>query len=138
MTALSDQAEGVANVHLTAAEHRDGIVFMHRVEEGPASQSYGLQVAKLAGVPQSVIGNAKAQLKLLEGSAVPAAIAPKSVAESPKRQPAIPTQTVYQGDMFASAEPSAVEDALKSLDLDDLSPREAMNRLYELKKLLKN
>ncbi|WP_417501185.1 DNA mismatch repair protein MutS [Marinobacter sp.] len=138
LTQLADDLELAVNVHLTATEHDDSIVFLHNVHEGPASQSYGLQVAKLAGVPQSVIGNAKAQLKLLEGSAVPAAIAPKSVAESPKRQPATPAQTVYQGDMFASAEPSAVEDALKSLDLDDLSPREAMNRLYELKKLLKN
>ncbi|WP_373190488.1 DNA mismatch repair protein MutS, partial [Halomonas sp.] len=66
MTALAEQAEGVDNVHLTATEHRDGIVFMHRVEEGQASQSYGLQVAQLAGVPHSVIARAREKLATLE------------------------------------------------------------------------
>ncbi|SHK80581.1 DNA mismatch repair protein MutS [Marinobacter antarcticus] len=136
LTQLADDLEHAVNVHLTATEHDDSIVFLHNVHEGPASQSYGLQVAKLAGVPQSVIGNAKAQLKLLEGSAVPAATKP-TVAEAGHRPPAA-SQTVYQGDMFANAEPSAVEEALQDLDLDGLSPREAMNRLYELKELLKN
>ncbi|MEH6562379.1 MAG: DNA mismatch repair protein MutS [Marinobacter sp.] len=137
LTQLADDLELAVNVHLTATEHDDSIVFLHNVHEGPASQSYGLQVAKLAGVPQSVIHNAKAQLKLLEGSAVPAATTRPLVAEASQKRPAVPSQTVYQGDMFASAEPSAVEEALQSFDLDDLSPREAMNRLYELKKLLK-
>jgi len=138
LTQLADDLELAVNVHLTATEHDDSIVFLHNVHEGPASQSYGLQVAKLAGVPQSVIGNAKAQLKLLEGSAAPAATKPASVAEAGHRQLAAPSKAVYQGDMFSSAEPSAVEEALQDLDLDGLSPREAMNRLYELKGLLKN
>ena len=138
LTQLADDLELAVNVHLTATEHDDSIVFLHNVHEGPASQSYGLQVAKLAGVPQNVILNAKAQLKLLEGSAVPATTRPKSVAEAARKQTAASGQVVYQGDMFASAEPSAVEEALQGLDLDGLSPREAMNRLYELKGLLKN
>lgn len=138
LTQLADDLELAVNVHLTATEHDDSIVFLHNVHEGPASQSYGLQVAKLAGVPQNVIHNAKAQLKLLEGSAVPATTRPKSVAEAARKQTAASGQVVYQGDMFASAEPSAVEEALQGLDLDGLSPREAMNRLYELKGLLKN
>ncbi|WP_417539125.1 DNA mismatch repair protein MutS [Marinobacter sp.] len=138
LTQLADDLELAVNVHLTATEHDDSIVFLHNVHEGPASQSYGLQVAKLAGVPQNVIINAKAQLKLLETSAVPATALPSSAIDQRSRQPAMPTQVVYQSDMFASAEPSAVEEALQSIDLDDLSPREAMNSLYELKKLLKN
>ncbi|MBK1886737.1 DNA mismatch repair protein MutS [Marinobacter sp. DY40_1A1] len=138
LTQLADDLELAVNVHLTATEHDDSIVFLHNVHEGPASQSYGLQVAKLAGVPQNVIINAKAQLKLLETSAVPATALPSSAIDQRSRQPAMPTQVVYQSDMFASAEPSAVEEALQSINLDDLSPREAMNSLYELKKLLKN
>ena len=138
LTQLADDLELAVNVHLTATEHDDSIVFLHNVHEGPASQSYGLQVAKLAGVPQNVIHNAKTQLKLLENTAVPAATQPAAVAEASKKNRAASSQVVYQGDMFASAAPSAVEEALQSLDLDGLSPREAMNRLYELKGLLKN
>ncbi|PCM43540.1 DNA mismatch repair protein MutS [Marinobacter sp. ANT_B65] len=138
LTQLADDMEHAVNVHLTATEHDDSIVFLHNVHEGPASQSYGLQVAKLAGVPQSVIGNAKTQLKLLEGSSVPAEARPAPITEVEKKISTMPSQAVYQGDMFACPEPSAVEETLKSLDLDELSPREAMNRLYELKGLLKN
>ena len=129
------------NVHLTATEHDDSIVFLHNVHDGPASQSYGLQVAKLAGVPQDVIRNAKAQLAHLEGSAGPSnettggAAATPSPAPKTAKQPAA-VESVFQGDMFASAEPSVVEDALQQLDIDGLSPRDALNQLYELKALL--
>ncbi|MEE3168992.1 MAG: hypothetical protein VX324_02575, partial [Pseudomonadota bacterium] len=81
---------------------------------------------------------AKAQLSHLEGSASPATPGSQDKTR-PAPAPAAPTasEPVYQGDMFASLEPSAVEEALKALDVDDLTPREAMNRLYELKELLK-
>ena len=129
------------NVHLTATEHDDSIVFLHNVHDGPASQSYGLQVAKLAGVPQDVIRNAKTQLSHLEGSATPTAPAAAGGDPQNDKPPAKPATQVsepaYQGDMFASLEPSAVEEALKELDLDGLTPRDAMNRLYELKALMK-
>lgn len=138
LTQLADDLEHAVNVHLTATAHDDSIVFLHNVHEGPASQSYGLQVAKLAGVPQNVIRNAKTQLAQLEGSAATATPVHTSIAEPHQKQPAASSQAVYQSDMFSSAEPSAVEDALQDLDLDELSPREAMNRLYELKGLLKN
>ncbi|MBB3183791.1 DNA mismatch repair protein MutS [Halomonas fontilapidosi] len=127
MTALAEQAEGVANVHLTAAEHRDGIVFMHRVEDGPASQSYGLQVAQLAGVPQGVIARAREKLASLEqqeidqGSRLPAATPDN---EAPR-----------QADLFASA-PHPLVDQLDRLDPDDLSPRQALELLYRWKKAL--
>ncbi len=137
LTQLADDLEHAVNVHLTATEHDDSIVFLHNVHEGPASQSYGLQVAKLAGVPQNVINNAKAQLKRLEGSAVPQVV-PATAAHTGRKHSTAQKQVAYQGDMFASMEPSAVEEALQDLDLDGLSPRDAMNRLYELKELLKN
>ncbi|MBW4936004.1 DNA mismatch repair protein MutS [Marinobacter sp. F4206] len=140
LTQLADDLTHAVNVHLTATEHDDSIVFLHNVHDGPASQSYGLQVAKLAGVPQDVIRNAKGQLAHLEGSATPTAPASQAPAnKAPESLPASSGRTsdpIMQGDMFASLEPSAVEETLKSLELDDLTPREALNRLYELKELL--
>lgn len=141
LTQLADELQHAVNVHLTATEHDDSIVFLHNVHDGPASQSYGLQVAKLAGVPQDVIRNAKTQLSHLEGSAspkAPAVTGGEPQKDTPRTKPATKvSEPVYQADMFASIEPSAVEDALKELDLDGLSPRDAMNQLYELKALMK-
>jgi len=130
LTQLADELTHAVNVHLTATEHDDTIVFLHNVHDGPASQSYGLQVAKLAGVPQDVILNARAQLAHLEGSAEP--VAPMlNAGPSPS-----PASTAFQGDMFSTSEPSKVEEALFDMDLDDLTPREALNRLYELRELM--
>jgi DNA mismatch repair protein MutS len=138
LTQLADDLQHAVNVHLTATEHDDSIVFLHNVHDGPASQSYGLQVAKLAGVPQDVIRNAKGQLAHLEGTATPVSpVSQSAAAPAPETsRPPATQDPVMQGDMFASLEPSAVEEALKVLELDDLTPREAMNRLYELKALL--
>jgi len=119
MTALAEQQETVANVHLTAAEHKDGIVFMHRVEEGPASQSYGLQVAQLAGVPQKVIVRARDKLASLEQpTALPSGSDSRPKAGGPQ-----------QADLFA-ATPHPVLEALESLDIDSLTPRAALELLY--------
>ncbi|MCK0713490.1 DNA mismatch repair protein MutS [Chromohalobacter sarecensis] len=123
MTALTEPYDGVANVHLTAAEHQDGIVFMHRVEEGPASQSYGLQVAQLAGVPPRVVARAREKLATLEQQEVHQAGTRGAIHESDAPKP-------QQADLFASA-PHPVIEALEKLDLDDLSPRQAMALLYE-------
>ncbi|MDI5986368.1 DNA mismatch repair protein MutS [Halomonas sp. M4R5S39] len=125
MTALAEQAGSVANVHLTAAEHRDGIVFMHRVEEGPASQSYGLQVAQLAGVPPAVIARAREKLTLLEQQEIDQG---SRQLASPAGGPAIPQQT----DLFASAPHPLVEE-LGTLAVDDLTPRQALALLYRWK-----
>ncbi|MDT0502689.1 MULTISPECIES: DNA mismatch repair protein MutS [unclassified Halomonas] len=122
MTALAEQAEGVANVHLTAAEHRDGIVFMHRVEEGPASQSYGLQVAQLAGVPQGVIARAREKLAQLEQQEV-------DQGSRTRLAGADDTPTPLQSDLFASPPHPMVEE-LDGLALDDLTPRQALEMLY--------
>ncbi len=121
MTRLALDYEEVANVHLDAVEHKDTVVFLHAVEEGPASQSYGLQVAGLAGVPKSVIRQARRYLQLLEES---------SLASS------------QQGDLFVRSKPEepepspdALRDELAKLNPDELSPREALELLYRLKKL---
>jgi DNA mismatch repair protein MutS len=140
LTQLADDLEHAVNVHLTATEHDDSIVFLHNVHDGPASQSYGLQVAKLAGVPQGVIQNARTQLAQLEGEERPTAPTVHGVSESAPAakttKAASQNESIMQGDMFASMEPSEVEQALRKLDLDGLTPREALNQLYELKEKL--
>jgi DNA mismatch repair protein MutS len=122
LTALPDQQQGVFNVHLNAVEHQDSIVFMHEVQEGPASQSYGLQVAQLAGVPNHVINKAKEKLVLLEN---------ESVASSQTVAPPPP----IQNDMFSSAPHPAVV-LLESINPDELTPRQAHELLYSLKSKL--
>lgn len=118
MTALPEHAEGVANIHLTATEHGERIVFMHRIEAGPASQSYGLQVAQLAGVPSQVIQRAREKLVTLEQRDTEGSRAVKSV------------DTPQQNDLFAQA-PHPVVEALETLNVDELSPRQALELLYQ-------
>ncbi|MBZ5487204.1 DNA mismatch repair protein MutS [Halomonas aquamarina] len=130
MTALPEQAEGVANIHLTATEHGDTIVFMHRIEAGPASQSYGLQVAQLAGVPGHVIKRAREKLMALEQRDVDTHQA------RPADHERAPSPTApQQNDLFASA-PHPVLEALERADVDDLSPREALALIYQWRDLL--
>ncbi len=126
LTALPAEQPTVANVHLTATEHGDAIVFLHSVHEGPASQSYGLQVAQLAGVPHSVIKQARTKLRLLE----------QQGSERATNQAGKPVQPAYQADMFATLEPNPVEEKLKEIDADNLTPRQALELLYDLKKLV--
>lgn len=121
MTALADLLSGTANIHLTAAEHGDDIIFMHRIEKGPASQSYGLQVARLAGVPVPVIERAREKLMSLEASASTGASPPSATTPSP-----------VQNDLFAMQAHPLVE-ALGHLDVDELTPREALELLYQWK-----
>ena len=117
LTVLADTLEGVANVHLDALEHGDRIVFLHAVKEGPASQSYGLQVAALAGVPAHVVGRARARLAELETRPLDAG--------APRRQL----------DLFATADPAPALDALRRVDPDRLTPRQALDTLYRLREL---
>lgn len=156
ITDLPQQIPSIANVHLNATEHQDNIVFLHKVHEGPASKSYGLQVAKLAGIPTEVLTAAQAQLTLLENganstlaSSTHPAIGSQVVVASniEPKQPTVasfiaevaPTQeyvtaTPAQSGLF-DALPSPVLDALKKINPDNLSPREALNQLYRLKEL---
>ncbi|NOQ17366.1 MAG: DNA mismatch repair protein MutS [Methyloprofundus sp.] len=119
LTSLPDEQSSIHNVHLDAMEHGDKIVFLHAVKEGAASQSYGLQVASLAGIPQQVIEQAKLKLTHLEDNAY-------------KEQQTESGST--QLDLFAmNTEHPAVE-LIENLVPDDLSPRQALDFLYTLKK----
>lgn len=125
LTALPEQFNSIANVHLDASEHQDGIVFLHSVKDGPANQSYGLQVAQLAGVPMPVIKQARSKLQQLERDSLAQTQAPLSITKH------APQQT----ELFVEAEhPVLLE--LKSLNPDDLSARQALDLLYKLKQCL--
>ncbi len=121
LTQLPEQYPNIANVHLDAVEHGDDIIFMHSVKPGPASQSYGLQVARLAGIPAQTIQLARQRLHLLEQQSI---------------QP--------QGDLFHL--PAPVEDTtaqtllaeVQATDPDELSPKQALELIYRLKNLAKS
>ncbi|EGR1071776.1 DNA mismatch repair protein MutS [Vibrio cholerae] len=124
LTELPNVLPHLANVHLDAVEHGDGIAFMHAVQEGAASKSYGLAVAGLAGVPKPVIKNARAKLQQLE-------LLSSQPAETRK-----PSRVDIANQLSLIPEPSAVEQALAGIDPDQLTPRQALDMLYQLKKLL--
>ena len=119
------------NVHLSAVEHKDNIVFLHSVEPGPASQSYGLQVAKLAGVPANVIRVARKHLAELESHFMPGKGQLSLFSYTPSTEPEETTSEIFE--QF-----SPVIEMLDELDPDSLSPREALEQLYSLKKQLKD
>jgi DNA mismatch repair protein MutS len=123
LTALADELPACANVHLDATEHGDQLVFLHTVKEGPANQSYGLQVARLAGVPKGVIGEARRYLQELER-------------RDHATRPEGPQQLL---DLAAPRDPGelAALEALASVDPDSLSPREALDLLFRLKERLR-
>jgi DNA mismatch repair protein MutS len=119
LTKLAQEYREVANVHLDAVEHKDKIVFLHALEEGPASQSYGLQVAALAGVPPAVIRAARRHLQALEQRTVDRGGQPDLFVAPPAPEPA--------------GHPAL--DLLESVDPDALTPREALELVYRLRKL---
>ena len=120
LTQLAQEFRQLANVHLDAKEHGASLVFLHAVEEGPASQSYGIQVARLAGVPSPVIHAARRHLRELEDAQL---------------------QPGPQGDLFAAHLPNDAPpphpalDQLRELDPDTLTPKAALDMLYALKAL---
>jgi DNA mismatch repair protein MutS len=121
MTRLALEYKEVANVHLDAVEHKDTVVFLHAVEEGPASRSYGLQVAGLAGVPRPVIRQAKKYLQLLEEA---------SLARGNQ-------EDLFSTKVQEEPEPAVdpLREELQKVSPDELSPREALELLYRLKRL---
>ncbi|AQA20241.1 DNA mismatch repair protein MutS [Halioglobus japonicus] len=126
LTTLPDTCPTMANVHLDATEHQDHVVFLHHIQEGPANRSFGLQVAKLAGIPGPVLQAASDKLQELEQGAP----------EAPVARTVSPVPPSPQVDLFASAGPHPVVESLQDLDIDDLSPRAALELLYQLKKKL--
>ena len=121
LTHLNAELPNLANVHLDAVEMKDKIVFLHKLESGPANQSYGLQVAQLAGVPKAVVRAARKHLNKLETD---------------------DTAPLAQGSLFEvsaktiDAAPHPAIDALADLKPDELSPREALEKLYALKAMV--
>ena len=124
LTMLAEQIETLANVHLDAMEHDDKIVFMHAVQEGAASKSFGLQVAQLAGVPKLVIKRAKQRLAELEQ----------------QQAPTVLTATPIQSDVFEqlslAPDEHPILTTLADTDVNDLSPRQALELLFSLKEQL--
>lgn len=120
LTALAELSEKIVNVHCEAIEHADGIVFMHAIKEGPANQSYGLQVAKLAGVPKPVIERARQRLQWLETHTA------RQPTEKVSRQLGLPLQQTAEHPALA---------LLENIDPNELTPREALDLLYRLKAL---
>lgn len=134
LTGLVQGFKQAANVHLDAVEHNDGIVFLHRLESGPASQSYGLQVAQLAGMPKNVLSIARRKLAELE------------------QQQVLQQTGGLQQDMFVQSDEASeletpqskalpeggldVLNQLEALEIDQLTPRAAMEFLYRIKELL--
>jgi DNA mismatch repair protein MutS len=133
LTALATELPGVLNVHLDATEHRHGIIFMHAVKPGPASKSYGLAVAKLAGLPREVLAEARRYLTTLESQATRGTPGPQG--NLPLDLPA-DAATTPPINSEARDELDAVRTALAALDPDSLTPRDALGKLYEIKKLL--
>ena len=122
LTQLAIQATGIVNVHLHAVEHQDHIVFLHTVREGAASQSYGLQVAQLAGVPRDVIERARQKLMELENQALTTS---SFLRNFPKQQ-----------DFLQEEKISPALEMLKTVQPDLLTPIQALELLYAVKKLL--
>ncbi len=126
LTRIVDEFKQAANVHLDAVEYSNKIVFLHKVEEGVAHMSYGIQVAQLAGIPKSVVASAKRKLAQLESAQLNSQL----------------TQNQIQPDMFsvkveeieAPLHPVVAE--LEAIQPDDLTPKEALNLLYQLKSLI--
>ena len=123
LTALATPGSGIHNVHLDAVEHEDALVFMHAVKDGPANRSYGLQVAALAGLPKSVVREARARLAELE----------QQDASKPAPMTAQALDSPQQIGLFAP--PSAAMEALAGIDPDELTPKQALEALYRLKSL---
>jgi len=120
LTVLSEKYPGVFNMHLSAAEHGEQIIFLHKVKEGPASQSYGLQVAKLAGLPKAVIQQAQKKLRELENQEV------REIQKSGGG-------AAFQNDLFVDMPrlPEALISAIEQLKPDELTPKAALDLLYE-------
>ena len=118
--------DGAVNVHLDATEYNDSIIFMHSVQDGAASKSYGIQVAKLAGIPSPVLELARAELAMLETGAKSAVnLGDNTITDS------VPSQS----ELLLAPINSALQKRLDTMLPDELSPKQALDLIYELKKL---
>ena len=129
LTRLAEELSSVQNLNVAVREWGDKIVFLRRIQEGAADRSYGIHVAQLAGVADAVVERARAILDNLERSEEDAA---ERIVFGDERPP---TPRDLQLGLFAPPPPSPVLEALREIDLDELTPLEALNRLAELKRL---
>jgi DNA mismatch repair protein MutS len=139
LTSLSQEIDGIANVHLDATEHRNGIVFLHAVKEGPASRSYGLAVAQLAGVPREVIAAAREYLALLEkggAHASPDSAPGRGRGRTQTSTPQAQLPLEPPGPPPPDPRLLELEAALNAVNADELSPRAALDLVYKLSALL--
>lgn len=125
LTSLPEKISSIANVHIDAVEHADKIVFLHRVKDGPANQSYGLQVAQLAGVPKLVVDQARQKLQSLETDAnnhiMEGSTLPLNLQFTPETDP----------------QAEAIKTTLQAIDPNELTPRQALDALYQLRHMIK-
>lgn len=134
LVVLADEFQGVKNIHLDAKEYEEKIIFMHAVKDGPANQSYGIQVANLAGIPRDVIGIAKQKLSQLEKNAqvLPAVV--------PAQIHLIETNSLFQqkeiSDKPLTENQTAIFAKLKEINIDELTAKTALDLVYEWKKNL--
>jgi DNA mismatch repair protein MutS len=133
LTDLAGEIPGVANVHVEAVEHGNTLVFLHSVKEGPANQSYGLQVAALAGIPGDVTADARRYLTELERERDALRHSVSLRSQLPLFSPPA-SGTAAASSSVATASSAALR-ALRAVDLDTLSPREALNLLFRLQEL---
>jgi DNA mismatch repair protein MutS len=140
LTTLATQSLAAVNLHLAAAEHAGGIVFLHQVRQGPASQSYGLQVARLAGLPANLLRHARRTLQALEQAAA---------AQQPQMDLFAGPALEAEADASPAAPPTGpgaglpahlqdIADDIRSLAVDELTPRLALERIYRWRALLQD
>ena len=132
MTALADKMDNVENATVTVKEWEGDVIFLHEVKKGAADRSYGVQVAKLAGLPSAVVERARVVLDALEQGEREGSNTPKAIIDDLPLFAATPTQTAP-----VASEANELEQMLNEILPDELTPREALQKLYELKEALK-
>ena len=127
LTELEGKLDGVKNYRITVKEIGEDIVFLRKIVRGGGDKSFGIQVARLAGLPREVLGRAKEILRELEGSDITVS----------RQRAKVPSETVVQGSLFDDTAEQGALRVLRALDIDHLTPLEALNELYSLRAMLK-
>jgi DNA mismatch repair protein MutS len=132
MTQLADKMDGVSNATVAVREHGGDVIFLHEVRKGAADRSYGVQVAKLAGLPPMVIARAQSVLEALEKGEHEGTAGQKAIVDDLPLFSATPASPA-----LTKEKANAVEAALAEILPDEMSPRDALDALYQLKALTK-
>ena len=136
LTELEGKIPGVNNYCIAVKEKGDDIVFLRKIVQGGADKSYGIQVAKLAGVPDSVIQRAKELVEELSDADITAAV--KDLTSAKKKKPVYDQMDMAQMSLFDTVKDNDIIDEIKGLDMGNMTPIEAMNTLYNLQNKIKN